>query len=255
MSTSTETPLTLRDILNLLAEHKCPDYRLKTADVISGLGHDLDKTLFTTYLEQIDNDPLMWFQSFPSSMSSESALAKPKSALFNLLEKCPRVRSEIGATRCAALVDKVSTVWRANKATLAATRQRLKADMQETRSCASTELTDGAAADSAAAPSKPKPTKETKSLVDKLATLESQKLELVDALQEAQAAYEALQAEHVALCDKTRVLEQQHAQSAVDVNNLKSKLNDLKDILVDVVKNKGGSDIEVMLITRLLPTW
>lgn len=264
--------LTVRDILDILGKRKTADYRLITENVLDTLNIDPDKTLFKDYLEQIENDPLIWFESFPNQWKSTEALAKPKTVLFNLLEKSDAVRNEIGIERCIELIRKISKVWLDNKITLHTSRTAIATTHDAPSSSSAPSETDGQDIPPPIATPKPKISKETKALAEKVASLEQEKKDMIEALQDAKdlhEAHDALLAEkdtiqtnyntlidaHNTLKQQFQQLQEQMAQSNQNITNLTAKMADLKDILIEVIKDKGGSQLEIKLVTRLLPQW
>lgn len=81
--------------------------------ILKALNIEHTKTL-KHYVELIHNDTLDWINIFPKEYCSRGALAKPKSALFHLLEKDVDVRKELGETYCDEVVKHVASVWKAN---------------------------------------------------------------------------------------------------------------------------------------------
>ena len=68
------------------------------------------------YVSMIRDDPEAWFDRFPAEYSCESSLAKPKTALCYLLERCDEVRADLGEELCGEAAARVHAAWRANKA-------------------------------------------------------------------------------------------------------------------------------------------
>lgn len=67
-----------------------------------------------TYIQFIFENCLEWLERLPDKLTSQEALAKPKSAVVKLLEQ-PSVIQELGDQLCSQAKDLLVTTWKANK--------------------------------------------------------------------------------------------------------------------------------------------
>lgn len=200
---------------------RCNDYHKVWTDIASSLSIPLSTPL-ASYLDQINNDPVTWFNAFPESLASFEALAKPKSALLHLLEKVPSVRDDVGSDFCDSMVQNISATWKQNGRKISEARiARKKAVVLLDNSDSESSATDdGAPLGNHAGGGAPVNNTIVSSLQDEIRTLRESNAVLM------------------------------HELSAV-----KEKLGLLKGIFIDILKLKNPSEIEMKLLESLLPTW
>lgn len=109
--------LSIREAINVLTT---PDYKKYMTQICMTLGKDMD-TPFVDYVEQVNNDPVHWFNVFPDQLKSEAAFRKPYSALIKLLNDADVTKS-LGEVFCNAAARKISSAWKANFKTILDTR-------------------------------------------------------------------------------------------------------------------------------------
>lgn len=86
------------------------DYHTYYTSMFNAMKKELDSSL-KDYIEAITIDPKEWIDSFPSKLCSESALAKPKSAMLTLLEQRDAVEG-LGAEFCAKSKQTLEEAWK-----------------------------------------------------------------------------------------------------------------------------------------------
>ena len=76
-------------------------------------GFPRDRNL-ADYLSFINDNCDAWFRGLPDKLSSETALAKPKSGILKLINE-PKVIEDVGADLCKALESELNRTWKRSK--------------------------------------------------------------------------------------------------------------------------------------------
>lgn len=238
---------------------KCKDYH-KTHGLVLNALNIADDTPLSSYLEQIDNDTLEWFNVFPKEYLSVPALAKPKSAIVYLLEKHEETRNYCGAEFCDRLATKIHAVWKENRDKLLQIRVELaeneknEADsVHDSESVVSNDhndvdilAIDQPATTRRGTRQKAKSVAVDHQLLAKLSTLEEENEELVIATEQATETIKQLKDDQDKLVKENSALKDQLEKTA-------STLTMLKTLFIDIMRDKGASDTEMKLLERLLP--
>ena len=206
----------LNKTLELLKD-KNPEYKNAHERILKILNIPLTSSM-KSYIELIHNDHLHWFNAFPSVFASYEALAKPKSALLFLLEKQKDVRDELGVEYCDNLANSIGDFWRANKEELINTRKFVKEQTNKKTKTASIDDDD----------------QSQRNDEELIAKAEKKITDLSSQVKQLGFDNDKLNT------DKLRLLNQ---------------IIELKSIFIDALKDKGASDAEVLLISRLLQAW
>lgn len=210
-----------------LLKTKCPDYHKNQSEIISTLNLQGSSTL-KSYLELIQNDPVTYFESFPKSAVSFIALAKPKSAILYLLEKCDQVRQSEGAQFCDALANTIGKEWKQHGKRIAEARTLESKD----------DSTD----------------EETNPRSSIALSIQNTPVEEVPLrhLREQLETEKTLSSERLA---RIQQLEVELAKSIKDFEKHKEEIASMfevyKNLFVNAMKKKGATELEIELLTLL----
>ncbi len=235
--------MNLDKMLDIL-KAKCSDYERTNAEIIKTLNLPTSR-LLKDYMEQIKHDPLLWFKSFPMDYTSIEALAKPKSGVIHVLEKNDEVRTDLGKEFCDDLVRRLHATWKANKAELLQLRVTLK---------------DSSSDKNVFVPKSSGPSNKISN--DKIEELEKENKELRAYLDEADEKIHALdtkctrlQADTDSMKHEEIMLSKAKDQLAAERNASVARIEQLKSIFIDCMKEKGATEAEISIYNKLLSVW
>lgn len=97
--------MNLRTLSEILSE-KNREYEIAHSRVLRALSLDQDETTVSSYLTLVKNDIAEWIRLTPMNNT------KPKTAMLYLLEKCERVREDIGVEECEDVANALRTEWK-----------------------------------------------------------------------------------------------------------------------------------------------
>lgn len=206
---------------------KCTDYHKAWADIATSLNLPLT-TPIASYFEQINNDPLHWFNAFPASAISFQALAKPKSALLYLLEKCSEVRNAVGEDYCNELAAKIGEEWKKHGKAIAAARNRF-AEADETTS------------------------EETEEQDKKKVKLEGD--DRRQQQQQQRCERTEFEARYKELSDARDALLQDYGALKAELRATRERMDRLKTVFVELFSLKSPTEIELKLLDNMLYAW
>lgn len=211
-----------------LLKTKCPDYHKSQSEIISTLNLQGSSTL-KSYLELIQNDPVTYFESFPKSAVSFIALAKPKSAILYLLEKCEQVRQSEGATFCDALANTIGKEWKQHGKRIAEARTLESKD--DSTDEETTPRSSSIATSIQNTPVEEVPLRHLREQLDTEKNLSSERLARI------------------------QQLEADLAKSIKDFEKHKDDVANMfevyKNLFVNAIINKGATELEIELLTLL----
>lgn len=238
---------------------KCKDYHTYHAKVLKTLNL-ADEVTLMSYLEQVSNDPVEWFNAFPMvDCGSMVTLAKAKSAILYLIEKHQKTRDTCGVEFCNKLAKTIADVWKENKEELLRIRQEAKLQKDEDDvfiELPEPELQQANNVDIMIIDNKTKKPAKGKSnaeYLDKLAALEEENNELTATTEEAIATITQLQTQNKALQARVDELEKNEKKVGDELFKAANTLTELKDLLIELMRDKGATEVEIKILTRLLP--
>ena len=235
--------MNLEQMLEIL-KLKCGDYERTNLEIIKTLNLSTTRPM-KDYMEQIKHDPLLWFKSFPMDYASTEALAKPKTGLLFLLEKNEAVKNELGKEFCESLANALHTTWKKHKQELLNVRVALKDSSSDKNM------------------SVPKSTIQNNTRInDRIQELEKDKETIQNYLDEADEKIKALDTQNKELLatietlkfEQTKLLEL-NDKYKLEKNTAQSRIQQLKTIFIDCMKEKGATDTEINIYDKLLSVW
>lgn len=118
------TELTLGQAYELLLcpNQKSNDIPLKFKETYEHFGYKHDD-LLTRFVNLIYDEPIAWLNALPDKYKSVSSLAKPKTAVLNLLKK-EEVKHAVGEALCTDACNKLDAAFKANKDKISAARMK-----------------------------------------------------------------------------------------------------------------------------------
>lgn len=240
---------------------KCSDYH-KYHDRILKTLNIADETPLLSYLEQIKNDTSEWFDAFPMDIESVEALAKPKTGILYLLQKHDNTRETCGIGFCTDLASKISQVWKERKAELVRVRIEYNDSKRAKPSTDDQSVASNEAHATDAVEEQPKKilrknkahaTDENNQLFGKIEQLEEENAELLATAEEASGTIEALKDDKERLTVDNKKLQDDNDKMQAKLDHVVKNFDMLKDLMIDIMRDKGATDTEMTLLTRLLP--
>lgn len=241
-----------------ILKKKCSDYR-KYHDRVTTTLNLPETTPLKSYFEQVKNDPVEWFNAFPMDCASKESLAKPKTAILHLLEKNDKARAECGAEFCDSLAALIHSTWRENMQRLLEVRKAAKEQINMLTENASDTSEENEKSIDITDPVERKivtrdttkarttqNTKDTSALASEIASLKEENKELADAIEQATLTIQSLQKEK-------QEMERVNTSYSDEIQRITTRFEMLKNLLTELMKDKGATDIEIKILERLLP--